>query len=56
MPASTEPPPTGAWAGKAQNLAVFRGGAWQFYAPATGFSAYNLGDSTLYRFDGSTWV
>ena len=48
--------PTGAWAGKAQNLAVFRGGAWQFYAPATGFSAYNLGDSTLYRFDGSAWV
>lgn len=48
--------PTGAWAGRANALAVYRGGAWQFYAAKNGFSAYNLGDSTLYRFDGSAWV
>ena len=48
--------PTGAWTGKANALAVYRAGAWQFYAPSTGFSAYNTGDTTLYRYDGSAWA
>lgn len=48
--------PTGAWAGQANALAVYRNGAWQFYAPSAGFSAYNVGDTTVYRYNGSAWA
>lgn len=47
--------PTGAWAGKAKYLAVYRGG-WQFYAPYEGARLSNLGDSKIYTYSASAWV
>jgi len=47
--------PTGAWAGRANNLAFVIGGAWQFHAPIEGWIAFNRDDSTFYFFDGVAW-
>jgi hypothetical protein len=43
--------PTGAWAGKAQNLAAYTGGGWRFVAPTDGMSAYvkSTGVWAVYR-------
>lgn len=55
--------PTGAWSGKATNVAVWTtdnpaspGGVWEFYVPKTGWAAYNVADSTVYHWNGSAWV
>mgnify|MGYP005836381757 CR=1 FL=1 len=34
------PSPTGAWAGKAGQIAVFTGSGWAFYAPRIGWLCY----------------
>lgn len=48
--------PTGAWAGEANSVAYFYGGAWYFYPPKEGWIAY-LQDETTYRaYNGSAWV
>jgi len=48
--------PTGAWAGQANSVAYFYGGAWYFYPPKEGWIAY-LQDETTYRaFNGTSWV
>lgn len=54
--------PTGAWSGKAKNIAVWTtdnpaspSGVWEFYPPAAGWRAYNVADTTIYIYDGSAW-
>ncbi|GLK71720.1 DUF2793 domain-containing protein [Ancylobacter dichloromethanicus] len=42
--------PTGAWAGKAGNLAQWTGAGWQFTMPGVGWLAY-VGGAGLYVFD-----
>lgn len=46
--------PTGAWAGKAGNLAQWTGAAWQFTAPGAGWLAYRAGTG-MYVFNTS-WL
>lgn len=50
--------PTGAWAGKATNLARWSAvaGAWEFFAPKEGWKAYCLADDADHKFDGTAWV
>jgi len=55
--------PTGAWAGQAKSVAVWTtdnpatpSGLWEFYPPKSGWFLYNVADTTLYYYNGSTWV
>lgn len=50
--------PTGAWAGKATNLARWSAvlGAWEFFAPKEGWKTYCLADGGDHKFDGTAWV
>lgn len=49
--------PTGAWAGRANNLAQWTGsGGWLFISPSSGWMAFNADNSTLYQYTGSSWV
>ena len=48
--------PTGAWAGQAGQLAVFRDGAWVFFAPQTGWRAWQRDLARLVIWDGSGWM
>ena len=47
---------TGAWSGKAYNIATFWGGEWVFYQPITGWTAWSQADSKLYYYNGSIWA
>lgn len=47
---------TGAWAGHDNALAVYRGGAWAFYAPKRGWRVYNSAADKFLWFDGATWA
>lgn len=47
---------TGDWTGHENDITWYDGSTWQFDAPTEGWATWNLGDSTLYRFDGSDWV
>lgn len=42
--------PTGAWAGKANNVTMWTGTEWVFFAPFNGYEIYNRGDSKRYRY------
>lgn len=44
--------PTGAWAGRANQVAQFLGGAWRFYAACY---ALNTADGLVYVRQGATW-
>lgn len=59
--------PTGAWAGQANNLAVWSAEiatadtntkvpAWEFHAPKAGWRAFNAGDGDFYSYNGSAWI
>jgi hypothetical protein len=48
------PTPIGAWAGHALALASWRGAAWAFATPATGWIGF--GPDGLRRFDGADWI
>lgn len=50
--------PTGAWAGKATNLARWSAvvGAWEFFSPKEGWEAYCLADDLDHKFNGTAWV
>lgn len=50
--------PTGAWAGKATNLARWSAvlGAWEFFPPKEGWKAYCLADDLDHKFNGTAWV
>jgi hypothetical protein len=46
--------PSGLWAGKAGNLAIWHDTAWFFYVPSDGWRVYVQDENALYIFDG-TW-
>src|ERR1700742_3325397 len=46
----------GLWTGQSGKLAYAADGAWRFYAPFTGLSAYVVDESKLIVFTGSAWV
>ena len=61
--------PTGAWAGRANTIAIYTDGGWRFVpdrddsgtplvmgANQHGMRAYNRTDDLLYVWDGSAWV
>ena len=48
--------PTGAWAGKAGNIAAFQDGAWGFYAPREGWLAWVADEDVLVSYSGTAWV
>ena len=43
---------TGAWAGKSGNIALYDSGAWAFYAPNAGWTAWVSAEKLLASFDG----
>lgn len=47
--------PTGAWAGKATQLAYFDQ-LWRFVVPQTGMRVWVMDEALHYRFNGSAWV
>jgi hypothetical protein len=55
--------PTGAWAGKATQIAAWTtddpatpGGYWQFFAPNPGFLVFNIATVALFVWTGSAWA
>jgi hypothetical protein len=46
---------TGAWAPYANQIAVWQGGAWQFYPPVTGMRVYFVNHIGFYFWNGATW-
>lgn len=48
--------PSGAWAGHATQIAAWQDGAWEFYAPRTGWFAYVPDEGTLLAWNGTAWV
>lgn len=49
--------PTGAWTGKAKNIAYYQDGTgWLFIAPREGMRADVADEDIGYRYDGSAWV
>lgn len=48
--------PTGAWAGKAKNIAFWQTvTGWRFIAPLEGMHADVADENALYRYDGAAW-
>jgi hypothetical protein len=47
--------PTGAFAGRAGEIALFDAGAWRFIAPRAGFRAWIEAEEALFAFDGAAW-
>ena len=47
---------TGAWAGKDTAVAAWQDGAWAFYTPKTGFSAFADNLSMLLVWSGTAWM
>ena len=48
-------PGSGAFAGKGDQVAVYDGGAWLFYAPRAGWTCYVEDEGALLTFDGAAW-
>jgi hypothetical protein len=55
--------PTGAWAGKATQIATWTtddpttpSGKWEFHVPQNGWCVFSLTASTKLRFNGAAWV
>ena len=48
--------PSGAWAGKAQQLAAWTSGGWRFVAPRDGLDAYVKSSGATAAFRGTAWV
>ena len=46
---------TGAWAGKDLQIAAWQDGAWSFFAPKTGFTAYADDRAILLAWSGTAW-
>jgi hypothetical protein len=49
------PDPAGAFAGKAGQLAAFDDGAWRFFPPRAGWSAFVASEGRAVIFDGAGW-
>jgi Protein of unknown function (DUF2793) len=47
--------PTGAWSGKAQQIAVWHGGAWVFYVPREGWRSWITDEGITAVFVGAAW-
>lgn len=47
---------SGAWAGQAGKVAVWREGAWDFHAPEEGWRAWVADEDLLLVFDGAAWA
>ncbi len=48
--------PTGAWSGKALQIAVFQDGAWIFYAPKNGWLCWVITETKLIAYNGTIWA
>lgn len=48
--------PTGAWTGKAKNLAYYYNAAWTFFMPKKGWRVHVDDENLYYKYDGSAWV
>jgi hypothetical protein len=46
---------TGAWSGQDGKIAAYQDGAWTFYAPNEGWTAWVADEDQLYAWDGSAW-
>jgi hypothetical protein len=44
------------WAGHAGDIALYENGAWQFFTPLTGWTAWITSEQVLTNFTGSAWV
>ena len=49
------PSPSGAWAGKAQQLACWTSGGWRFVVPVAGMVCWSSADGVSVRFGASGW-
>jgi hypothetical protein len=49
------PSPSGAWAGRADQVAAWQDGAWQFSAPQPGWVAYVADETRIVAWDGTAW-
>lgn len=49
------PGPTGAWAGRGGDIAIYADGAWQFFEARQGWRADVIPTGATLRFDGSIW-
>jgi hypothetical protein len=49
-------PASGAWAGQEDTVAAWQDGAWEFYAPQTGWLAWIDDEEVLAVWDGSAWA
>lgn len=47
--------PTGAWSGKAKNIARYYNSSWLFIPPIEGYQAYDQTADSKYVYDGSAW-
>jgi hypothetical protein len=48
--------PTGVWAGRAGDIAVFQDGAWDFHEPLEGWRCWVDDENVYLIFDGSAWI
>lgn len=48
--------PTGAWTGKAGQIAAWSDGAWLFHAPNEGWLAWVADEDVILAFDGGNWT
>ena len=49
------PSPTGAWAGKSGNVAIYINGAWDYYVPVAGDTVYDKSAKNNYVYSGTAW-
>ena len=47
---------TGAWAGRDNAVAAWQDGAWSFFPPKPGFTAYAADRATLLAWSGTAWA
>ena len=47
---------SGAWAGKVGQIALFENGAWQFFVPSEGWTAWVTSEQVLASYNGAVWV
>lgn len=48
--------PTGDWAAHQNEIALWNGSAWEFFAPLQGWRAYVADEAAVLVFDGSSWT
>ncbi len=47
---------SGGWEGKVGQIALFENGAWQFFAPSEGWTAWVTSEQVLASYNGAAWV